>query len=320
VILVADYFYADDDELDRISRFAAKGNTVFIIARSFSDEAANYFNLTFNDYYNYLGSSNEDSMKLRLEASLFGTDSLFSYPGKKYEGFIVDMVKGRTAVLGRNASGSANFVRLRKDAGNIYLHTAPLAFSNYFVLHKQNVRYFQRALSVIPRDVKAVLWNEYFLEKLRNPAKKKDTDWLASLFKYPPLKWGLLTAMATLLLFALLGMRRKQRVIPPHPKPKNDSMDFVKTLGRLYYDKRDHKNLAEKMGAYFLEHVRSQYQIATHTLDNDFVQTLHVKSGYPEPELQALLASIGQYAQTEYISEDELARFHQQLELFYQNT
>ncbi|MDQ3277931.1 MAG: DUF4350 domain-containing protein [Bacteroidota bacterium] len=320
VIMIADYFHADDDELDRISRFAARGNTVFIAARAFSDEAANYFNLTFGDSYNYLGTSSNDSMKLRLETSVFSVDSLFTYPGIKYEGFIQNRVEGRTAVMGRNAAGSANFVRLQKDAGNIYLHTAPLAFSNYFILHKKNIDYVERALSVIPHDVKAVLWNEYFLEKLRNPSQKKDTDWLATLLKYPSFRWGLLTAGATLFLFLLLGMRRKQRVIPPHPKPKNDSMDFVKTLGRLYYDQRDHKNLAEKMGAYFLEHVRTQYKMATHTLDKEFVRTLHVKSGYPEPELQTIVKSIAEHAQAYDISEGRLARFHQQLELFYQNT
>ena len=319
VILVADYFYADEDELDRISRFAAKGNTVFIMARTFSDDAANYFNLTFGNAYTYL-VADDDSMKLRLESTFFAADSLFTYPGKKYDGFIQKMVTGRAGVLGRNERGSPNFIRLRKGGGNIYLHTAPLAFSNYFILHKNNIRYFQSVLSVIPSNARAVLWNEYFLEKLRNPGRKKETNWLSKLFQYPAFKWGLLTALGTLFLFVLLGMRRKQRMIPPHSKPKNDSLDFVKTLGRLYYDQRDHKNLAVKMGAYFLEHVRSHYKMPTHTLDSEFVRTLHVKSGYPEEELQTIISTIGQLAMQGGISEESLARFHHQLELFYQNS
>ncbi|MBB1285993.1 DUF4350 domain-containing protein [Flavisolibacter sp. BT320] len=320
VIMVADYFYADEDELDRISRFAAKGNTVFIIARTFSDDAANYFNLTLGNAYNYLQAENDDSMKLRLEKPLFSEDSLFTYPGKKYEGFIQNMITGRTAVLGRNENGIPNFIRLRNGEGNVFLHTAPLAFSNYFILHKENIRYFQSALSVIPTNSKSVLWNEYFLEKLRSPSKKKDTNWLSTLFNYSAFKWGLLTALATLILFALLGMRRKQRMIPPHTKPRNDSLEFVKTLGRLYYDKGDHKNLAQKMGAYFLEHVRSQYKMPTHTLDSEFVRTLHHKSGFPEEELQVIVSTIGQLSLQEAESEEGLARLHHQLELFYQNT
>lgn len=320
VLLVADYFYADEDELDRISRFAAKGNTVFIIARTFSDDAANFFNLTFGSSYNYLQPDDDDSMQLRLDNNLFAADSLFTYPGKKYEGFIQKMVTGRTAVLGRTETGVPNFIRLRKGTGNIYLHTAPLAFSNYFILHKENIRYFQSALSVIPDSTKAVLWNEYFLEKLRSPGRKKETNWLSNLFNYPAFKWGLLTALVTLFLFVLLGMRRKQRMIPPHTKPKNDSLDFVKTLGRLYYDQRDHKNLSQKMGAYFLEHVRTRYKMPTHTLDSAFVHTLHMKSGYPEAELKSIVSTIGQLSLEGHVSEEGLARFHHQLELFYQNT
>jgi hypothetical protein len=94
----------------------------------------------------------------------------------------------------------------------------------------------------------------------------------------------------------------------------------VKTLGRLYYEQRDHKNLAEKMGAYFLEHVRSRYHIATHQLDEDFVALLHAKSGYPQPELDAIINDLTTLPQRSGFNEDELARFHKNLELFYQNT
>ena len=66
-------------------------------------------------------------------------------------------------------------------------------------------------------------------------------------------------------------MRRKQRYIPVVAKPKNDSLDFVKTIGRLYYDKGDHKNLSRKMGAFFLEHVRSRYKLPTGTLNEEFI-------------------------------------------------
>lgn len=320
VILVADYFDADQDELKRLTRFVSKGNQVFIIARSFSDDAANQFRLTFNTYYNYYTTSLEDSLRIRLEKSVFAVDTFYTYPGKRYEGSVQKFDSARTAVLGRNEGGWANFIRLDKGKGSFFIHMAPLAFSNYFILHKGNAAYYQQVLSVLPSATKAVLWNEYFLDKLQKPNDNKDVNWLGALFNVPAFRWGLLTAMATLLLFILLGMRRRQRLIPPHEKPKNDSLDFVKTLGRLYYDKQDHKNLAEKMGAYFLEHVRSAYKIATHTLDDDFVRALHAKSGYPEPEIRNIVGSIVTLPQWPNLSEEKLADFHKQLELFYQNT
>jgi hypothetical protein len=115
-------------------------------------------------------------------------------------------------------------------------------------------------------------------------------------------------------------MRRRQRMIPPFERPKNDSLDFVKTLGQLYYDRKDHKNLATKMAAYFLEHVRSKYKLPTHTLDDVFVQALHFKSGYPEAETQKIITSIHNIKTAPGITEWQLADFHKDLELFYQNT
>ena len=140
------------------------------------------------------------------------------------------------------------------------------------------------------------------------------------LFRYPAFKWGLITAIALLGLLALLGSRRRQRPIPTYTKPRNDSLDFVKTLGRLYFDRGDHHNLARKMSVYFLDHVRHTYKLSTQTLDGEFVSALHRKSGYGEKELGALVAFINYLGKQTKISEQQLAQFHRQLELFYQNT
>ena len=320
VILIADYFNADEDELERLNHFVANGNFVFLVARTFSDVTARFLRLDFSSYYNFYTDTEEDSMYVKLEKPSFATDSFYTYPGRRYEGRIQKMEIGKAVRLGRNEHNAVNFIQLKKGEGRFFVHTSPLAFSNYFILHKQNVAYYQQVMSVIPNDVKVVLWTEYFLEKLRNPSDREDTNWLGALLKVTAFRWGLLTALAFLLLYILLGMRRKQRVIPPHEKPVNDSLDFVRTLGRLYFDRGDHANLAEKMSAYFLEHVRSTYKIPTHTLDEEFIKTLHAKSGYPEPEVNKIVSEITQLKAWPEISEERLAGFHKSLELFYQNT
>lgn len=318
VILMADYFNADVEELKHINRFISNGNTVYIIARALSDDAAGFFNLRSGSEAIFF-QQDADSLQVKLNKPPFAIDTFFVYPGKKYDGLFYQTDKRNTALLGQG-SGGVNFVQLNKGRGRFYLHASPLAFSNYFILHKQNVAYYQQALSVIPPNTTAVLWNEYFLQKRSKPSGKEGSNWLGALFKVPAFKAGFLTALLFLLLFVLLQMRRKQRVIQPHDRPKNDSLDFVKTLGRLYYDRGDHRNLAEKMGTYFLEHVRSTYKIATHTLDDDFSRILHLKSGYPEPEIKNIVMEIAQLKGRPNISEERLAHFHNQLELFYQNT
>jgi hypothetical protein len=186
--------------------------------------------------------------------------------------------------------------------------------------------YYEDVLSVISPQTKTVVWDEYYLYKKLSYERGSRGDnssgnaWLKALFSYPALKWGLLTAIFTLLLYVLLEMRRKQRYIPVITKPRNDSLDFVKTIGRLYYDKGDHKNLCRKMSAYFLEHVRNRYKLVTAELNEEFIKNLQFKTGVDDAEIRSIVFFIRDMDNTGGISDHQLQYFHKQLELFYSKT
>jgi hypothetical protein len=321
VILMSGYFNADEYELKKIIDFVENGNYVFIIARGFSTDAQTAFNFAYGqDNYSPLYNISEDSLKVKLEKPSFSSDSLFMFPGTKFESWFETFDTSHAVVLGRNES-QPNFIRMNIGEGSVFIHAAPLAFSNYFILHKNNVHYFEQVLSVIPADVEKIVWNDYYLDKkVNNSNRRRDPNWLGILFRYPAFKWGFFTALLGILLFVLLNSRRKQRMIPEHTKPRNESLDFVKTMGRLYYDRRDHHNLAKKMGVYFLEHVRSTYKLPTHTLDEQFIEALHFKSGYLRGDLNEIVSFIQYLQDNGSVNEHQLTNFHDQLESFYQNT
>ncbi len=300
-------------------QFSQQGNDVFIIAKSFSTLAENFFNFSLTtDMQDYYSGYIKDSLAVKLKDSLFKTSKLFTYPGRQYEGYFDYLDSAHCIILGANVDNRPNFIQYRTGEGNIFIHVAPLAFSNYFILHKQNKEYFQKVMSVLPANIGRVIWSEYFLD--RQNSTVQDPSWLKVLFKYPSFKWGLLVAIFLLGLFALVEMRRRQRIIEPYQKPLNDSLDFVKTLGRLYYERQDHKNLTNKMTVYFLEHIRNTYKLNTQNLDPNFVEALAYKSGYPLTDLSALIARIKDFNGKPVISEKELLRYYNDLELFYQNT
>lgn len=317
VILMADYFDADRDELQELADFVERGNYVFIISRAAADEVGTFFGVSYSNLSSFFGAPVSDSLHVSLKPPAFTAAVDYTYPGKKYDGTFYIKDSAKALVLGQNERGLANFVQLKKGGGSFFLHSAPLAFSNYFILHKANAAYYQQALSVLPTGLRTIVWDEYYLQR---PSENKDPNWLGALFSFPAFKWGLLIGLFTLALYLILGMRRRQRMIPLHQKPVNDSLDFVKTLGRLYYDKHDHKNLAEKMAAYFLEHVRSRYKLPTHTLDEAFTQSLHFKSSYPEAETKAIVSSIHAVRLAAAVSDEQLSHFYQQLDAFYQTT
>lgn len=321
VVLVASTMNADNRELQDLLEFAKEGNHVFIITKYLSYEANNFFGFSTGDIYSEDGLQVEadDSLKVKLSSPRFDDTLTYTYPGKRHATFYSNWDKDKAVVLGTNGSGYPNFVQFRAGRGSIFIHTAPLAFSNYFVLHKNNIRYLEQAFSVLPPDIKKIVWSEYYLTK-PGPQPEKEPSMLSVLFRYPSFKWAFLTAIAALLLYVAMEMRRKQREIPVLPSTRNDSLDFVQTIGRLYYDRKDHRDLARKMSVYFLDHVRSQYKLPTHTLDESFVHALHAKSGYGIDGIKAILQSIEHVNGAKAITDRELTQFHNQLESFYQNT
>lgn len=311
---------ADEDELKELADFARKGNYVFIITQDLSYSATQFFSSgeLVNDDDFFTGGG--DSLKVRLKHPRFMDTLSYIYPGRRFASYFEDVDTASVLVLGTNEDNKANFVQYKAGEGAIFIHTAPLAFSNYFILHKQNMAYFQNAVSVIPSTVSKVLWNEYYLNKRTEQREnEKEPSWLSVLMKYEAFRWALWTAIVTLLLYVLMGMRRKQRVIPAMHRPKNESLDFVRTIGQLYYDRKDHTDLARKMSTYFLDHVRTQYKVSTNTLDESFIQTLHVKTGYAVNEIKNIVDFIG-FVESTTINEHQLNRFYNQLETFYQNT
>ena len=320
VVIVAPHFNADEQEMKKLLGFIENGNDVFISTMDISYEVTQMIKCDANSadgmMYYFEQTEGEDLLSVSLAKPPFTIKSRYTYPGKRFDFYFYRMDSATATVLGYEKNEHPNFIHLKAGSGNLYLHLAPLTFSNYFLLHKNNIGYYENLLSVISPGTKRIIWDEYFISKKRREEK---AGWLSAFLKHKALKWALLTAMITLMLYVLSEMRRKQRVIPAIAKPRNDSLDFVKTIGRLYHDKGDHRNLGRKMSAYFLEHVRSRYKLATSALNDEFVKNLHGKTGIKEEEIADIIQFINNIDSMAEMSDRQLAMFHKKLESFYRN-
>ena len=106
-----------------------------------------------------------DTLSVGLLSPPFPDQKKYDYPGRKYDGYFGKYNKDISYELGSKNDTDINFIQLKAGPGNIYLHLAPLTFSNYFLLHGQNINYYNKMLSLIPKDTKKVVWDEYFLYK-----------------------------------------------------------------------------------------------------------------------------------------------------------
>jgi hypothetical protein len=131
-----------------------------------------------------------------------------------------------------------------------------------------------------------------------------------------PLKWAYYVTVLGLLFFILFEAKRKQRPIPVLTPPRNESMDFIKTIGNLYFEKGDHKNLASKKIQYLLEFIRSHYHLPTNRFDEDFFSLLSSKSGKPLINIEGLFTMIRILDKKEKIDGNELLVLNRKIEAF----
>jgi hypothetical protein len=323
LLVVSPFFEAEHSDIDNLLEFVKEGNDVFVSTMKVSYYVQKV--LKCDTYYpvDMLGGwrmNDQDTLTVSLNVEAKNKPVTYVYPGQRYDFWFYKYDTLTSTVLGYNEEGKPNFIHLKAGKGNFYLHLAPMTFTNYFLLNKKNIDYYEKALSAISPDVKTIVWDEYYILKGEKREDKKDDgkpSWMDVFFANPSLRWALIVAMIALVIYVLMEMRRKQRPIPVIHPPKNDSLDFVKTIGRLYHDKGDHRNLCLKMSAYFLEHVRTRYKLATSNLDDEFVKNLSYKTGIAENELKGIVSFINYLPEMVVVSPEQLIAFHKQLESFY---
>ena len=318
LIIIVPSFRADELEMKRLIDFVKNGNNVFISTAIVSYEVQTMLHCEIPDEYFVNDNSlnkNSDSFAVSLVSPPFSKDE-YGCPGRRLESYFSKFDPQTSTVFGNDINVLPDLIQLKAGKGNLFFHLTPLAFSNYFLLFDKNINYYNKTLSLLPKDTKKVVWDEYFLNKRFSNSDGSRSP-LSALMTQRSFRAALWLLILLLGLFIFQEMRRKQRIIPVLAKPRNDSLEFVKTIGRLYYEKGDNKNLAGKMAAYFLEHIRNRYKLTTAILDDEFVIALQRKTGQPENNIRKIVSFINDMDKEELISDEQLAGFHKELEEFY---
>ncbi|MBL7777662.1 MAG: DUF4350 domain-containing protein [Chitinophagales bacterium] len=319
LIIVSKYYLTTEEDLKDLLHFAEQGNDVFISAASWDADCTTLLDMTIsgNSYIDLsLNYSTYDSGKVYLSHPAFTADT-FEYPGKMYSTTIVYYDSACAQPLGYDAKMSCNFIRLNVGKGNLFVHTQPFCFTNYFLLYRNNIQYAEQVFSMLNQQYSEVIWDEYYLTKHNQNYSDNDSSPFRILMQIPSFRYAIYVLLLMMALYALLSAKRVQRIIPILEKPKNESLDYVNTIGKLYYEKKDNLNLARKMAIYFLEHVRQRFRLVTSDLNDDLVQRLTVRSGMDQSKINFLILFARQLKTKEEVTDTELHLFHEKLEEFY---
>jgi hypothetical protein len=198
------------------------------------------------------------------------------------------------------------------------------------MVKNDNSDYAFKALSYLPEQ--PIFWDEY-VNKMsigksvksisKSREAKGEADIQESPFKFimsqPALKWAYFITLSGLLIYLIFEGKRRQRIIPVMETSKNTSLQFVETIGSLYYNQKDHKAIAEKKITHLLAYIRTKFYLKTIEIDQEFKTDLSNKSGISLLEINDLFDYISFVQNNDYITENQLITLNEQIENFYKN-
>jgi hypothetical protein len=220
--------------------------------------------------------------------------------------------------LGNIDSSFVNFVKVPYGDGTFYLHTNPIVFTNYFLKQPQGYEYAQKALSHLSGS--NIFWDEFSKIPPRfgnNNVGSTETP-LRYILSQASLKWSWYVLLTMLLLFVIFKSKRDQRIVPVTEENINTSLEFIHTIGRLYYQQNDHRAIALQKMKLFLAFIRNRYSLQTKTPDNSFIEKLSQKSQASRKTIGAILEEYKTIDNMDDITAEQLFSFHSAVETFYQ--
>ena len=194
----------------------------------------------------------------------------------------------------------ARLIRIKWGKGELFLSCDPLLWTNYGVLDPEINGLLFRAISQF-RGLPVTRTDAY---APKNEINKESPlrYWLQN----APLRWCVYLTLLGLLLFCVFYARRRQRVIPVVKQPENKSLEFVKLIGTLYYQKHENHDLLQKKYSYFAETVRRQLLIDVDDEESrrENITQLALRTGMPEAEVRMILDKVKRYIEADTILPD----------------
>lgn len=309
-IIIGKSDYLSNYSVNKLLDFVDKGNTLFISDYYYSQRLHDTLNIDVDFEYN----PKKDSIsELSFQNKNLNATKIDKTEGDYYFSSF-DSINYTVLGYAKTDKKRINFIKIPFGNGNILLHTEPKAFTNYHILKNDRYRYVEHVLSYLPDD--DVYFDSY--TKRQTPygdaEQESNLSWFMEQLSF---RWAWYTALIFLLLFMIFNAKRRQRVIKIIKPVQNTSVAFIKTISNLYIETQDYKNLTHKKITYFLEKIRTDFNIDTAILDDDFIKKLASKSGRKKDDVAQLINYIKWLQSKDELTEQSLIKLNKFIEAFY---
>lgn len=312
IIIVSSSFAPGREDTEMLLNHVERGGHVLIAANHFYGTFADTLGLYTHDSF-FEGENTfqqNDSIFLHFVSPVMDSSRTFIFQRANINNYISDVDSAEATTLAKNDYSQPVAVLIKKGKGSLIVTCTPMVFTNIHILNANNHEFVEGLLSYLPKH-KTLRTEYYHLGRMETATP------LRFILTNEPLRWAYYLTIISLLLFMIFEARRRQRIIPVIKPLQNTTLEFVGTIGNLYYQRSDHKNIAGKKIQFFFDFVRTHYYINTQYRNEEFVMQLTRKSGVPEKTVRILMTIISTVTARTSISTDELIQLNKAIENFH---
>lgn len=302
---ISENFSPDQTSWDSLAAKVSMGSTAFISATAIPDHISEELDIKVDKVIFYDPTESlidqEDSTSFEINGKVF------NYHEKELSYYISEYPKDSKVVA--TLGGKAITIKLSYGDGHFIVNSTPIIFSNHFLLFENNHKAVSSTLSTLPKV--DTHWTEYY-----QVGKLNSSSSLRVILEHIELRSALYILLLLIIIYIFFDAKRKQRIIPIIQTPANHTIQFIKTVGNLYFNTGNHKAAAINQVYYFKEYLATKLNI--HLIqDVDSSKVISAKSAKDLSFIEELLKKINTVEQTHTITDSLLIELNKDLHKFY---
>jgi hypothetical protein len=304
----------DTESIEELIEFAGNGNKVLIAAESMPTYLLDTLHVKLEE--DIIFNLKKDSLTSSFYFANKNLKDKYSFRRGVSHSYFKEIDPKTTHTLGfyeYERKEFVNFIEVKYREGYFYLNTQPYAFTNYHLLKDNHANYVSSVFSYV--DNRTIFW-----DAKRSVGLDQEPGLLRYILSEPTLSAAWKLGVAGLLLFVFFMARRRQRIVPVISPLPNTSVAFAKTIGNMYYQEGEPKDIISKKINFFLERLRTNYLLDTQHLDDEFKRRLHQKTGIEKEEIDRLVNYIIFLNNKQDIQEVSLVTLNKMIDRFDSKT
>ncbi|MBX7051348.1 MAG: DUF4350 domain-containing protein [Flavobacteriales bacterium] len=365
-IFIGNDFYGDQQDVESILEFVERGNNAFfccmnqsnlvfdsLVRAPYDPYAGEYYydeegvypiedysaepSHSMSYYSNRVYETIEDTLYLKhdlnaneetdCEISYVRDFETIKYSWVYYKDSLLTHHGENTQMLAHFNEGYNNYFRLKYGEGEIYFHSTPIVFTNYFMRNDSVMKYSRQALSYFGNG--KIYWDEdnrtYDTRGISQtsdikPSKPGEGP-LEFILSEKVLKIAWYTLLAATLLYVFFGAKRKQRIIATTENMENTSIEYAQVISQMFMNQQDHKKLVVMKMDLLRSFIRDRYgiRLPLNMVEED--EALYAQIAQKSSIQIELIRSIFEkhkiLSSIVIVETKEMLEFHQLTEKFY---